>query len=113
MHIIRQTDRLQMMLSIVLKKAIRVQLAIGWRCSPLYRFSSVGESNAQSTKIDKSKVPAVLTKVECGSENAVDDLEELEEMFIEGPAGMEWGGPTRSQLFCSYFCSRTKYSFVL
>lgn len=24
-----------------------------------------------------------------------DDLEELEEMFVHGPAGVEWGGPTR------------------
>jgi hypothetical protein len=24
-----------------------------------------------------------------------EDEEELEEMFIQGPAGMEWGGPTR------------------
>jgi hypothetical protein len=23
------------------------------------------------------------------------DLEDMEEMFVKGPAGMEWGGPTR------------------
>jgi hypothetical protein len=29
------------------------------------------------------------------SEAPEDDLDEWEEMFIEGPAGMEWNGPTR------------------
>lgn len=29
----------------------------------------------------------------CGPENEEED--EMEEMFVQGPAGMEWGGPTR------------------
>ena len=29
----------------------------------------------------------------CGPENA--DEDEMEDMFVQGPAGMEWGGPTR------------------
>lgn len=31
----------------------------------------------------------------CGPEEDPDDLDEMEEMFIEGPAGIEWNGPTR------------------
>lgn len=31
----------------------------------------------------------------CGPEDDSDDLDEMEEMFIEGPAGLEWNGPTR------------------
>ena len=31
----------------------------------------------------------------CGPEDDPNDLDEMEEMFIEGPAGLEWNGPTR------------------
>ena len=32
----------------------------------------------------------------CGPENTgLDDESEMESMFVEGPAGIEWGGPTR------------------
>lgn len=36
-----------------------------------------------------------IKKEACGTTTAVDELEELEEMFIMGPAGIEWNGPTR------------------
>ena len=37
-----------------------------------------------------------IIKEACGTEPTVDDDEdEMEEMFVQGPAGMEWGGPTR------------------
>ncbi len=45
------------------------------------------------------KSPIVIDKKKgkmpesCGEEN--DELVEEEEMFVLGPAGMEWGGPTR------------------
>ena len=48
-----------------------------------------------------SKGPAIpakgIIKEACGTEPSVDDDEdeEMEEMFVQGPAGMEWGGPTR------------------
>lgn len=29
----------------------------------------------------------------------VDDEDEMEDMFVEGPAGIEWGGPTRGGTF--------------
>jgi len=32
----------------------------------------------------------------CGPENTgLDEEDEMESMFVQGPAGMEWGGPTR------------------
>eukprot|EP01032_Pedospumella_encystans_P007854 gene7854-9365_t len=31
----------------------------------------------------------------CGPEDDPNELDEMEEMFIEGPAGLEWNGPTR------------------
>eukprot|EP00428_Durinskia_dybowskii_P072746 CAMPEP_0170399894 /NCGR_PEP_ID=MMETSP0117_2-20130122/24205_1 /TAXON_ID=400756 /ORGANISM="Durinskia baltica, Strain CSIRO CS-38" /LENGTH=51 /DNA_ID=CAMNT_0010656601 /DNA_START=145 /DNA_END=297 /DNA_ORIENTATION=+ len=31
----------------------------------------------------------------CGTVEEDDELEELEDMFIPGPAGIEWNGPTR------------------
>ena len=34
-------------------------------------------------------------KENCGTTTPDDELEELEEMFIMGPAGIEWNGPTR------------------
>lgn len=49
-----------------------------------------------STSSEQKPKPASGDK--CGTDDKKaddDDLEELEEMFIQGPAGMEWGGPTR------------------
>lgn len=36
-----------------------------------------------------------ISKESCGTMTPDDELEELEEMYIMGPAGIEWGGPTR------------------
>jgi hypothetical protein len=37
-----------------------------------------------------------VPKDACGPEPALDEEEDdMEEMFVQGPAGMEWGGPTR------------------
>ena len=37
-----------------------------------------------------------VIKKSCGDPVAADDEEEeMEEMFVSGPAGVEWGGPTR------------------
>ena len=46
---------------------------------------------------DKAPVKAneKVLKEACGDTDDDDELEELEEMFVQGPAGMEWGGPTR------------------
>ena len=61
-------------------------------------FSS---SSTEGYGLPKSlKEPAVaakgIIKEACGTEPTVDDDEdEMEEMFVQGPAGMEWGGPTR------------------
>ena len=52
--------------------------------SPL-DVNDVISSNALSQNSDKK----------CGTVNDVDDFQDLEEMFVNGPMGMEWGGPTR------------------
>jgi hypothetical protein len=44
--------------------------------------------NVTSTKTAKVSIDACGPLIE-------DDEDELEEMFIQGPAGMEWNGPTR------------------
>ena len=56
---------------------------------------------ASAVKIDKSAAAAATAKAagskppsKCGPENTDDD-DEMEDMFIQGPAGVEWGGPTR------------------
>jgi hypothetical protein len=36
-----------------------------------------------------------ILKENCGTETPADELEEPEEMFIMGPSGIEWNGPTR------------------
>lgn len=36
-----------------------------------------------------------ILKENCGTETPADELEEPEEMFIMGPSGVEWNGPTR------------------
>jgi hypothetical protein len=57
------------------------------------KASKAAKLNQQAANQDDKQV----LKEACGT---VDDLEEdeedeMEEMFIQGPAGMEWGGPTR------------------
>ena len=43
-----------------------------------------------------SKEPVGVKKEACGDPVVDDDEEEeMEEMFVSGPAGVEWGGPTR------------------
>ena len=44
-------------------------------------------------KINKT-VKSESKDTKCGN-GSDDELVELEEMFVQGPAGMEWGGPTR------------------
>ena len=37
----------------------------------------------------------IVKKEACGDLSEEPDEDEMEEMFVDGPAGMEWGGPTR------------------
>ena len=49
------------------------------------------EKDHDDTPPKDGKMPA-----SCGPENTnLDGEDEMESMFIQGPAGMEWGGPTR------------------
>ena len=50
------------------------------------KVSAKGAAVAADPKIQKES---------CGTTTPDDELEELEEMFIMGPAGIEWNGPTR------------------
>lgn len=80
------------------------------------RFSSssstpavLGVNVTKTTKLDGTAATPVVSpiagadkgvkgvvKEACGTAPPLDDEEEdMEEMFIQGPAGMEWGGPTR------------------
>jgi hypothetical protein len=52
----------------------------------------VDKNVATDSKVDVKK--AAPTE-KCGPTPDDDDLEELEEMFVQGPAGIEWNGPTR------------------
>ena len=58
---------------------------------------TLGAARSKSDKVvkkhtDEKLEPARLEA--CGPEMD-DEEDEMEEMFVEGPAGMEWGGPTR------------------
>ena len=49
------------------------------------------DEEAEAAAIKAGTLPA-----SCGPENSgLDEESEMESMFIQGPAGMEWGGPTR------------------
>lgn len=52
----------------------------------------INKSTAKSAAADSD---SKISKESCGTTTPDDELEELEEMFIMGPAGIEWGGPTR------------------
>ena len=53
-----------------------------------------GRSKSRDSK-DKEEEPVRVDA--CGDINEFDsdDEEDMEEMYVMGPAGMEWGGPTR------------------
>ena len=63
------------------------QLGIRSFCKLVQPSPPVKESSNLAT--------ATIKKDACGPEIDDDELEELEEMFVQGPAGVEWGGPTR------------------
>jgi hypothetical protein len=54
---------------------------------------AVAGANASNVLKSPANAPrGALDAYELGEDEEVDDLEE---MFIDGPAGVEWGGPTR------------------
>lgn len=53
----------------------------------------VNKSTAKAVTSDTADQK--ILKENCGTTTPDDELEELEEMFIMGPAGIEWNGPTR------------------
>ena len=50
-------------------------------------------SNAK--KVSETVVEAAVQKAACGDLSEEAEEDEMEEMFVQGPAGIEWGGPTR------------------
>lgn len=64
-----------------------------------FRFSDLTKSPNQQPPTPKSTTAGKehLVKTDaCGiDENNNEPEDDLEEMFVEGPAGLEWGGPTR------------------
>jgi hypothetical protein len=57
---------------------------------PRSSHSEEEEKAAEAAAAKEGKMPA-----SCGPENPDDEEDEMENMFVQGPAGMEWGGPTR------------------
>lgn len=57
---------------------------------PHSSHSEEEEKAAEEAAAKEGKMPA-----SCGPENPDDEEDEMENMFVQGPAGMEWGGPTR------------------
>ena len=51
--------------------------------------------NKSTAKTATAPADDKISKESCGTTTPDDELEELEEMFIMGPAGIEWNGPTR------------------
>ena len=61
------------------------------------RNSPVVVVRSKSEKVVKKAEDGepVTKKVEACGPDMDEEEDEMEEMFIQGPAGMEWGGPTR------------------
>lgn len=51
--------------------------------------------NKSVSKDTMAKADPKELKESCGTTTPDDELEELEEMYVMGPAGIEWNGPTR------------------
>ena len=83
----------------VVRKVINSTTTTHSRCLA----STAGTAKFPDVVIDKSVAKAAtaqpsdpkIAKENCGTTTPDDELEELEEMFIMGPAGIEWNGPTR------------------
>lgn len=76
-------------IKMIMKSAMRCQSTVTNTVPKVTVTTSV--ASKFPTPVSDSKI----LKESCGTTNADDDLEELEEMFIMGPAGIEWNGPTR------------------
>ena len=65
------------------------------------KFSSISDFVSKLSSSMNNSVTVTTTKpkqkLDCSQPTDIDDdnLEDLEEMFVMGPAGMEWNGPTR------------------
>ena len=57
----------------------------------LSRLSWDMKMSSNSKKVSETKVK----KEACGDLSEEPEDDEMEEMFVQGPVGMEWGGPTR------------------
>lgn len=74
-----------------------VQRSVAFRCFSSNVPISVTVDHSLPAKKDNAN-PAKASTDKCGpvpQEGGDDDLDEWEEMFVQGPAGLEWNGPTR------------------
>jgi hypothetical protein len=75
----------------------RMKVSIVCQLNKTYFSTAVkGPAIVVNKSVEKS-VPAddKILKENCGTTTPDDELEEPEEMFIMGPSGIEWNGPTR------------------
>ena len=76
----------------------RFQSITGSHFSTKFDFISKASTATATAKAKGVSGTATTTKgnkIDCSQPTNDDDLDEMEEMFIMGPAGMEWNGPTR------------------
>ena len=52
-------------------------------------------SKSESIKKKVNETKQETVQVEACGPTVDDDEDDMEDMFVQGPAGMEWGGPTR------------------
>lgn len=66
---------------------------------PYNKFSTITDfvSKLSSSISNNATSSTPKQKIDCSQPTSIDEdnLEDLEEMFVMGPAGMEWNGPTR------------------
>lgn len=55
---------------------------------------SLGTSNVHVNKTESKKLNNIAS-LDTELESDIEEEDEMEDMFIEGPAGIEWNGPTR------------------
>lgn len=64
-------------------------------CTSVTKAPLIVINKSNAIKDTATKAEPKDLKESCGTTTPDDELEELEEMYVMGPAGIEWNGPTR------------------
>lgn len=88
----RASNVTRFQVSMLATSSLKMVRCLSTTASSSNSINNVSNSNGKAAQPGNNS-----NKIDCSQPTGLDDddLEELEDMFVQGPAGMEWNGPTR------------------